>query len=149
MTRRLTPKKRGKGSTGPAPDWKAGFLATLRVSPNVAAAAEAAGLSRQAAYKARESDPEFADAWDDAIESAVDRLVGRAWQRAELESDVLAIFLLKSHRPATYNQPTRMHHAGDARPTDLAVSDPAGGPIPDHDDRHDPPESDPIADDPA
>jgi hypothetical protein len=98
--------------------WKILFLTALRQSPNISRAADAAGLSRQAAYKARDADPEFAADWDDALGTALDKLEGVAYDRAIGESDTLAIFLLKSHRPQIYGDRNR-----------LEVSGPDGGPV--------------------
>jgi hypothetical protein len=64
-------------------DWATRFLKALASSPNVARAARLASISRRAAYLQREADPEFALAWDDALNSATDALVGEAWRRAK------------------------------------------------------------------
>lgn len=90
---------------------RATFLAALRTSPNVTAAAEAAGVSRQAAYKWREADPDFAEEWDHAIEASVDNLEEKAWRRAETESDRLMEILLKAHRPK-YREKATVEHTG-------------------------------------
>lgn len=95
-----TPKKGKKGRR----DWRALFLEALRRSPSVSTAARMAQISRQHVYKARAADAEFAAAWDDALEQAVDDLVAAAWKRARGKSDVLAIFLLKAHRPEVYRE---------------------------------------------
>lgn len=60
------------------------------------------------AYRYRESEPAFAAAWDAAIEEGIDHLVEKSWERAEETSDTLAIFLLKSHRPAVYQDVSRL-----------------------------------------
>lgn len=91
-------------------DWKEAFLKELALSPNVSRAARAAGIKRRTAYNARESDPGFAEAWDDAMAGSVDELEENAFTRAQLESDVLTIFLLKSHRPAVYAKPVEQKH---------------------------------------
>jgi hypothetical protein len=95
-----------------AKKWRDVFLARLMESPNVSAACRRARISRQAAYQERESDPEFAAAWDKAKESGLDSLEDKAVQRAEKESDTLMIFLLKAHRPRVYNVPQRQEHSG-------------------------------------
>jgi hypothetical protein len=64
-------------------DWHPLFLKALASSPNVARAARLAGIARRSAYDAREADPEFALAWDDALNTATDALVGEAWRRAK------------------------------------------------------------------
>lgn len=96
---KLTPKK--------ATEWRPIFLRVLRNSGNVRAACTAAGITRQAAYKAREGSTEFAEAWADAVEDAVDGLEAVAIERARRSSDTLLIFLLKAHRPAKYRETSR------------------------------------------
>jgi len=110
----LTPKK----------DWQEIFLSRLRKSPNVAAAARAAGYSRQWMYELRDQDEAFAKAWDEAINEAMDVAEGEIYRRAvrgtvrkvfykdqEIDrvreySDTLLIFLAKAHRPEKYRETT-------------------------------------------
>ena len=54
-------------------DWKPAFLAALRELPVIAHACKAVGIERSTAYRAREADQAFADAWDDAMEEGIDR----------------------------------------------------------------------------
>ena len=93
------------------------FLAALKISASVTRAAQAAGVSRTRAYQWRDGSEEFAQAWDDAVDEAVDSLEQEAWRRARdgvdkpvtfqgqitdtyLEySDPLLMFLLRGHRP--------------------------------------------------
>lgn len=49
---------------------RAKFLECLAATANVRTACAAAGLSRQAAYRLRQRDPEFAAAWRDALREA-------------------------------------------------------------------------------
>lgn len=101
--------------------WKPGFLAALAKSRSVTHACEAARISRNTAYDAREPDPEFAAAWDRLINARVDVLTDSMFERATVgarqvvyekgrrrtirrpPSDVLAIFLAKSLRPEQFN----------------------------------------------
>lgn len=114
--------------------WKPKFLAALAASPNVSAAAGLAGITRRAVYAAREADPDFAAAWDEALEQSTDHLVGEAYRRAFLGtkrpvfykggecgsinefSDALTVFLLKAHRPAIYRETSKPEQAGLTRP---------------------------------
>lgn len=98
-------------------DWTQPFLAALSEVPNVTAAARAAGITRRAAYKRREHDLEFAQAWRDALEASTDALIGKSYQRAMAGecSDTLVIFLLKTHRPEVYGDRTRMELSGSVR----------------------------------
>jgi hypothetical protein len=111
----LTPKK-AAGEWGPA------FLAALSKSANVRAACQAAGISREAAYKYRERSAAFRAQWDTALEDACDVLEALAWRRASDASDVLLIFLLKAHRPAKYRERWQGELTGaDAGPLRLVV----------------------------
>ena len=74
------------------------FLATLRETCNVSAAARAAKIGRSTAYDWRDADEAFAAAWDDAEEEAVDALEMRARERALDNSDRMMEILLKAHR---------------------------------------------------
>lgn len=106
------------------------FLEALRKAPHITAAARAAGWHRSWAYRERAADPEFAAAWDDALEEAIDLCEEEAHRRAfkgtvrpvfqggvrvgsvREYSDTLAIFMLKAHRPERYRENVRMEHAG-------------------------------------
>lgn len=99
---------------------KAVFLKELARRANVSAAAKKAKVDRATPYRWREDDPDFASAWDEAIEVAVDSLEDEAWRRAAtgtLEpvfqkgekvgairrySDMLMVTLLKAHRPEKF-----------------------------------------------
>jgi hypothetical protein len=83
--------------------WQARFLAALAKVPSVSHAAKAAGVHRSTCYEWRDTDPQFAKAWEQSLETAVDSLVVAAFQRALRSSDTLLTFLLRCHRPATYN----------------------------------------------
>lgn len=67
------------------------------------AAATAANLDRNFCYMHRKRDPEFAAAWDEAIEAGTDILEDVAAQRAVRSSDVLLMFLLNGRRPDKFN----------------------------------------------
>jgi hypothetical protein len=75
------------------------FLATLTVQGTVFHAAQAAGISRWTAYRWRHDDLEFAQAWDEAIENAVDAVESVIFQQAVGGNTLAAIFYLKAHRP--------------------------------------------------
>src|SRR5688500_803796 len=98
---KVTPKKRTAG------EWTAAFLAALANSANVRAACQAAGVSRETAYRYRDRSPTFRQQWATALEDACDVLEAIARQRAVTTSDTLMIFLLKAHRPAKYRETYR------------------------------------------
>lgn len=101
--------------------WHDAFFKKLCETANVAAACRAARISKQTAYDDRKTYPLFAEAWDEAIEIAVELLELEARRRAEKGfldpvyqggvrvgtirkySDALLMFLLKAHRPLTYS----------------------------------------------
>lgn len=96
------------------------FLSTLAHACNVSEACRVAGIGRMTAYKWRDDDPVFAEAWQAAVDEAVDKLEREAWRRGVegvekpvtyqgeitttyLEySDRMLEILLKAHRPEKY-----------------------------------------------
>ncbi len=90
--KRLTIAKRGQ------------FLTILRDCGTVTEAAKAIGITRQAAYLAKDKYPTFALEWEQAIEESTDKLVDVAVERASKAngSDALLMFLLRGHRPSVY-----------------------------------------------
>lgn len=98
------------------------FLEVLRERANVSEAAASAKIARTTAYAWRQSDPEFASAWDNALEAAADALEAEAWRRAvsgierpiiwkgevtgtvREYSDRLLECLLRAHRPEKYRE---------------------------------------------
>ena len=109
------------------PGWAPQFLACLVQDPNVSAAARVAGITRDAAYLAREENALFGAAWKEAIETSVEDLESEARRRAmqgvsgqaayylgkeipgsrlQEYSDRLLIVLLQAHRPNMYAQRT-------------------------------------------
>ena len=99
---------------------KGQFLAILRGCANVSHAAESVGLSRTCVYQVRAEEPEFAAAWDAAVESSLDDIESALRRRAvegvdrpvfyrgevcghvKEFSDTAAIFLLKGRRPDVF-----------------------------------------------
>lgn len=108
----------------PKEDWSAAFLVTMRLTGNVKASCEAAGISRNCVYARRDRDEQFAERWSEAIADAIDGLEQVAWERGKAQSDSLIIFLLKSHRPALYRETVRKEVSGpDGGPVEIAVDD--------------------------
>lgn len=115
------------------PRWTAAFLRALAVNGNVSAAARAAKIDRQRAYKLRDADPAFAEAWNDAYEKACDNLEAEAWRRAvngtdkpvffrgeecgyiREYSDQLLVELLRGHRPKRYRAKLEITLVDEAR----------------------------------
>lgn len=80
------------------------FVESLTRGETITAASKAAGVCRKTAYNWRDSDKEFAEAWDDAIEVGTEKLETEATRRALDGSDTLLIFLLKARRPKVYRE---------------------------------------------
>lgn len=94
-------KKGKKKRTLPAhaPEWTLLFLQTLSSTGNVTAACRAADVGRRTVYEHREKYPQFADAWDDSLEAALDKLEGVLW-KVGADGNTRAIELvLKARRP--------------------------------------------------
>ena len=111
MTKKPTKKaaKRKSAATNATPkkeavdkSWHARFLELLANSCNVTLSAKGAAIDRVTAWRHYKQFPDFAAAWDDAKEQAVEILEAEAWQRARKQSDTLMIFLLKAHKPERY-----------------------------------------------
>lgn len=115
---------------------KSRFLDELRKRYSVYHAARAAGIGRTTAYRWRGEDEDFARAWDEALEDAIDTLEASVYERAlhgveepvyyggeevgtvRRYSDTLAIFLLKGAKPDKYRERSTTELTG-----------PGGGPI--------------------
>ena len=83
---------------------KLSFLRAISKSPNISLACKGAGISRETAYHWKRIDEDFSRSWDNSIEDSIDLLENEAFRRAKESSDVLAIFLLKAHRPQKYRE---------------------------------------------
>jgi hypothetical protein len=95
---------------------RAVFLASLAKTCQIARSARAAKVDRSTVYLWRKSDPEFAKAWDLALEQAADMLEDVAVQRATRSanpSDSLLTLLLKAHKPEKYRERTDVQLTAD------------------------------------
>jgi len=63
-------------------DWKPIFLEALRNMPVISHACDAAGIARSTAWRQYQDDEEFKAAWDDAMETAIDKAEAEAYRRA-------------------------------------------------------------------
>jgi hypothetical protein len=120
------------------PERVSAFCAALAETCNVGKACAAVKMSRTAAYEWRESDPDFAAAWDRALKIGVSALEDEAHRRAfegydepvfhqgaqvgaiRKASDTLAIFLLKAHAPEKYRENSKLELAGSLQLTTLS-----------------------------
>lgn len=113
--------------------WQAKFLKRLAETGHVGHAAEYAHVSGKTAYEHKKHNPEFAAAWEEALEVAVQTVMEpEAWRRAidgtdkgvyhngelvatEKEySNTLLIFLMKAHMPAKYREQLDITSGGKA-----------------------------------
>lgn len=106
-------KKRGKATHNP--QWQAKFLELFGFSMNVVLSAKGAGVDRQTIYRERRRNPEFAAAYEEAKQEAIERLEADAYDRAKKASDTLLIFLLKSHKPEVYRENLHQQHSGTVK----------------------------------
>ena len=121
-------------------DWKPAFLAALRELPVIAHACKVVGIDRSTAYRAREADESFAQAWDEAMEEGVDKAEQEAFRRAaegtdkgvwhqgvqvgteRVYSDALMALILKGRRKAVYAERKELTGAdGQALPAAQVV----------------------------
>ena len=112
------------------PEKLAAFCAALAETGIVARACKAVEISRQTAYRWREENPDFAEAWEKALEIGITALEDEAHRRAfegveepiyhqgdrigsvRKYSDTLSIFLLKAHRPDKYRDNYKIDFTG-------------------------------------
>ena len=115
---KLTPKKKKE------------FVEQLKKTANVSLAANACNVKKQTLYNHKKSDSQFSEAWDEAVEEAIDMLEAEAQRRAFMGcdepvyqggknvgvitkySDVLAMFLLKAYRPEKFRERFDMTSGG-------------------------------------
>ena len=88
------------------------FLQALARTPIIGVAARAAGVSTQTCYRMRTRSKDFAAAWDQAREDAVDEIESVAIRRAVEGSDVLMGRVLAAHRPDLYGAKVDVKLAG-------------------------------------
>lgn len=112
------------GLIGGFDGWRARFLVALAMRGNIAYACRVAGVGRQAATENKLRNPQFEQAWNLALQTAVDKVEEAAWDLA-LGSDTYAPdktmiqFMLKHHKADTYGDKRTVEHTG-----------PGGGAIP-------------------
>jgi hypothetical protein len=88
------------------------FLDALAKGYSLSRAADEAGHAIGTFKRWRAEDKDFAQDWDDAIESGTDKLEDRARDRAMRDSDTLMTFLLKARRPEKYRERTSVEYSG-------------------------------------
>lgn len=109
------------------------FLEHLRNCGCILDACRAAGLRSSTVYSLRKKNPDFACAWDEALETGLDVLESEALRRAmhgdeepvfyqgqqvgtvRKRADALLMFLLRTRRPGRYRERVGVEVAGDLK----------------------------------
>ncbi len=93
------------------------FLCALRGGESVTEASRHAGVSRRSVYYLKSEDPEFAGAWDAAVDESTDILQAevfkRALDRSDPKSHIMLIFELKKRIPEykeNFRKEVTIHH---------------------------------------
>ena len=109
MPAKPKPRRRGRPAV-PAARLKT-FLAHLTETASVAGAAAKATLQRSTLYQLRKHDAAFAARWDEAMQRTLDGVqkpvfyAGQQIASVQQFNDRLLQFLLKAHKPETYDRP--------------------------------------------
>lgn len=74
------------------------FITGLIRTHTVYRAAAIAGISKKTAYNWYADDPEFAEAWEEALDNSTDNLESSVYEKALRGDTISAIFLLKGYR---------------------------------------------------
>ena len=99
------------------------FLERFSECGSVLQACNDTGVSRRAHYVWLADNPEYKAAFEKAKREAVDALEARVFQRANVESDRLAEFLLKGLRPEVYGDRFKQEITGkDGGPIDIRAA---------------------------
>lgn len=88
------------------------FLDQLAAGTSVSFAAAAAGGTTRQFKRWRETDPDFAADWDDALEEGTDFIEDIATKRAIRKSDPLMAMILKARRPEKYDRGGKLELSG-------------------------------------
>lgn len=88
------------------------FLELLANGDTVKHACATLKIGRRTIYDQRERDPEFAQAWELALDTGIEELEQEAKRRALDGSDRLLEFLLRAKRPEVYRENYRVEHTG-------------------------------------
>ena len=118
------------------------FVERLAATGNVTEAARSVGRSRSGAYRVKDNDEAFSEAWDEAVGIATDALEAEARRRAVegvqepvfyqgavcghvvRYSDRMLELLLRGHRPEVFRDRQSVEHSGkDGGPIDVRHSD--------------------------
>lgn len=91
---------------------RAQFLERFSECGSVLQACSDTGVARRTHYEWLADDPEYKQQFERAKQQAVDALESRVFQRANVESDRLAEFLLKGLKPEVYGDRMKAQISG-------------------------------------
>lgn len=91
---------------------KAKFIRTLSETYSIAYACRSIGIGRTTAQLWRKQDAAFDQEWENALDSAMDRLESSLLERGLEKDTTAAIFLLKGRRPEKYRDHSRVEMTG-------------------------------------
>lgn len=74
------------------------FIEQLRQRAAVYVAAKHTGINKLTAYRWRDADSQFAEAWEEALQDAADVMESSVYERALNGDNLLSMFWLKAHR---------------------------------------------------
>ncbi len=95
------------------------FATARHFGASIGQAATVAGVPERTIYNWRDHDPEFAKAWDNGPDHLIESIEAGTF-RSAIEGDrQLRMFLLKAHRPGTYNQRQQPPKPAASKLTDL------------------------------
>lgn len=94
----------------PVGEWMPKFLDGLRATGVIRSACRYAGVTRGQAFAHRKRSAVFADAWDEALQDAIDTVEMAALDRIKAGSDSMIQFWLRSHRKQTYGDIKTVEH---------------------------------------
>ena len=117
-------RNQGPGPRPRTKEWKEPFLAYLRLHPNVTHAAKLTGIEKSWAYQVREQEPDFAEAWDEAIAESIGGIEKIAFDKARSEDarwQTMMIFLLKNWMPERYKDTLQNEITGKDGTPDVIV----------------------------
>lgn len=88
------------------------FLDQLEAGNSISFSAHAADGTTQQFKRWKDSDPNFASDWDDAVEAGTDYIEDVATERALKKSDALMQMILKARRPDKYDRGGKLELSG-------------------------------------
>lgn len=142
-SRELATSQRKAATLRRRAEWEPIFLDALAKCGVITYAAQIVGVDRSTVYRHRDANPEFAAAWDDAIETSTDLIEREVFRRAvegvtepvvsagkhvvdvQRYSDRLAEFLLRARRPEIYRERAELHHSGSIGLSVVALAEKA------------------------